>query len=349
MTTASHSHPRGAGTGAASKDEAALLEAPAHLTERDRYLVRLVGEHRVLTTDQLTAVGFANLTTARHRLSVLVRIGLLRRFRPHPPTGSAPWHYVLGSVGAALLGAEDRDEKKWAPQARADRQLGLERSPRLGHMTGRNQFFIALAADARHGGGELREWLNETDAAAHALGGLLVAPGTWDGLAHPDGAGTWAEHGHQVSFLLEYDTGSEDLARLAGKLDGYARLASVLADGGLPAPLLLFCFGSPRREQAARRALAATREAAGLRIATTALDPRVTSPAGPVWLPLPGTGRQVRLAGLDAALPDPWQDYREQRARERREAAEREQALRRAAGDDYDDDTASVAGEEGTW
>jgi Replication-relaxation len=130
MTTSSHSHPRGAGTGARGKDEAALLQAPAHLTDRDRWLVRLVGEHRVLTTGQLAALGFANLTTARHRLSVLVRLGLLRRFRPHPPTWSAPWHYVLGPLGAALLGVEDRDERKWAPQARADRQRGLERSSR---------------------------------------------------------------------------------------------------------------------------------------------------------------------------------------------------------------------------
>lgn len=114
-----------------------------------------------------------------HRLSVLVRLGLLRRFRPHPPTGSAPWHYVLGPLGAALLGVEDRDEKKWGPQARADRQLGLERSPRLGHMTGRNQFFVALAAHAREHGGDLREWLNETQAAAQLVRDLLVG-GIWD-------------------------------------------------------------------------------------------------------------------------------------------------------------------------
>ena len=114
-----------------------------------------------------------------HRLSVLVRLGLLRRFRPHPPTGSAPWHYVLGPLGAALLGVEDRDEKKWAPQARADRQLGLERSPRLGHMLGRNQFFVALAAHAREHGGDLREWLNETQAAAQLVRDLLVG-GIWD-------------------------------------------------------------------------------------------------------------------------------------------------------------------------
>ena len=73
-----------------------------------------------------------------------------------------------------------------------------------------------------------------------------------------------------------------------------------------------------------------------------ALDPRITSPAEPVWLPLLGhTGGQVRLIDLDLALPDPWQNYRERRARERREAAEREQALRYA---DEDDDEPAVSG-----
>jgi Replication-relaxation len=277
---------------------------------------------------------------------VLVRLGLLRRFRPHPPIGSAPWHYVLGPVGAALLGVEDRDERKWAPQVRADRQLGLERSPRLSHMTGRNQFFAALAAHARERGGELAEWLNETQAAAHALGDLLVG-GIWDRLPRPDGAGTWAEDGRQVSFLLEYDLGTEHLGVLAGKLDGYALLASVLADAGQAAPPLLFCFGSPRREQAARRALAACRDSAAARIATAAIDPYLISPAGPVWLPLSGhQGRQVRLIDLEAALPDPWRDYRARRVRERREAAEGEEALRRADEDDEPATYGASVGEE---
>lgn len=321
MTRSSHAHPRGAGTGAATRDEAALLAASAHLTERDRYLLRLTGEHRVLTTDQLCALGFGNLTTARHRLTVLVGLGLFRRFRPHPETGSAPWHYVLGPVGAALLGAEDRDEKKWVPQARADRVLGLERSQRLGHMTGRNWFFVALAARARHGGGDLRDWVNEAGAAGHVLGGLLVASATWDRLPNPDGAGTWAEDGRAVAFLLEYDIGSEDLARLAAKLDGYAVLASVLADAELVMPVLLFCFGSPRRERAARRALARCRDSAAVRIATAALDPRLTCPADRAWLPLAGgTGGPVKLIDLDTVIPDPWQDYRDQRARQRQAA-----------------------------
>jgi hypothetical protein len=334
MTTASQSSARGAGTGARTRDEAALLAAPAHLTGRDRHLVRLVGVHRVLTTDQLAALGFGNITTARHRLSVLVRIGLLRRFRPHPPAGSAPWHYVLGPVGAALLGAEDRDEARWVPQVRADRQLGLERSPRLSHMTGRNWFFAALARHAREHGGELAEWLNEADTAARCQQ-AAVRSDDRARLPRPDGAGTWAEHGRAVSFLLEYDAGTENLGVLAGKLDGYAVLAAGLAWQGQPCPVLLFCFGTPRREQAARRALAASSQAAGLRIATAALDPSATSPAGPAWLPLHGTDSgPVRLAGLEQALPDPWQHYREQRARERSEAADREQALRHASEED---------------
>ena len=234
MTTSSHSYPRGAGTGASGKDEAAVLAASAHLTGRDRHLVRLVGEHRVLTTDQLAALGFGNITTARHRLSVLVRAGLLRRFRPHPDTGSAPWHYVLGPVGAAMLGVEDRDEKKWAPHVRADRQLALERSPRLAHMTGRNWFFTALARHAREHGGDLREWLNEADTAARCAAAAVRSDDQFQ-MPHPDGAGTWAEDGQATSFLLEYDTGTEHLPVLAGKLEGYHVLA---ANAGLARPAL---------------------------------------------------------------------------------------------------------------
>ncbi len=126
-----------------------MLVASPHLTGRDRELVRAVARHRLLTTGQLAALAFGSAITARHRLAVLVRLGLLRRFRPGRETGSAPWHYVLGPIGEAMLGVEDRDEKKWAPHVRLDRQLSLERSQRLGHMIGVNWFFVALARHVR--------------------------------------------------------------------------------------------------------------------------------------------------------------------------------------------------------
>ena len=276
---ASHSSPARRVRVAVAHD-AAVLAASGHLTGRDRYLVRTVAEHRVLTTDQLCALGFGNIITARHRLGVLVRIGVLRRFRPRREVGSAPWHYILGPVGATLLGAEDRDERKWLPQVRTDRQLALERSQRLAHMVGTSWFFVALAACARHGGGELRAWLNETEAADYDKYRLW---GSYSdrSLPNPDGIGTWAEHGQEITFFLEYDTGSENLPRLADKLGAYTHLAEGLAAAEQVCPPLLFCFPGPRREQAACRALAGSRDAADLRIATAALDPQVTSPAGP--------------------------------------------------------------------
>jgi len=248
---------------------------------------------------------------------VLVKIGVLRRFRPRREVGSAPWHYLLGPVGAALLGAEDRDERRWLPQVRADRQLALAGSQRLAHMTGTNWFFVSLAAQARRGGGELRAWLNEAQAAKHCHGHLWH-PGRDGALPHPDGLGTWAEHGQEVTFVLEYDTGSENLARLAEKLDDYGRLAEGLAQSEQKCPPIVFCFGGPRREQAARKMLAGCRDAPALRIATTALDPRLTCPAGALWLPLAGThAGQARLIDLCTVMPDPWADYRQQQARQR--------------------------------
>jgi hypothetical protein len=67
----------------------------------------------------------------------------------------------------------------------------------------------------------------------------------------------------------------------------------------------VFCFLTPRREQTARRALAASTDSLSLRIATAAIDPQVTCPAGPVWMPLHGSGRQVRLIDLDSVILDP--------------------------------------------
>jgi hypothetical protein len=282
-------------------DDLVVLKAAARLTDRDRYLVRVVAEHRVMTTDQFAALAFDNIITARHRLDALARLGALNRFRPHRPTGSAPWHYLLGPLGAALLGAEDRDDKRWLPQVRAGRQVALQRSQRLGHMIGTNWFFVALAAHARQGAGELRTWLTESHTAEFFYQ-YPISLSALASLPQPDGAGVWAEGGRATSFMLEYDTGSEHLVQLTGKLDGYAKLAEVLLRYDQQLPLLLFCFLTSRREQTARRALAASPDSLSLRIATAAVDPRVTCPAGQVWMPLHSSGRQVRLTDL-ACIP----------------------------------------------
>jgi hypothetical protein len=285
-----------------------VLAVAGHLTDRDRDLVRLVARHRVLTSDQLAVLRFSNLTTARHRLSALVRLGLLRRFRPRRESGSAPWHYVLAPVGAAMLGQEDRDEKRWLPQVRADRQLALERSQRLSHMTGVSWFFAALVRHSReHGGGRLDRWDSERETAEFLYDTQWKAE-SWP---HPDGLGVWAEDGRDIAFLLEYDTDSEHLPQLAAKLPGYAERARA---GHLPFKMpILFCFPAPRREQAARKALAAASASLDLQVATAALDLRVTCPAcGPAWMPLRGGHGPMRLIDLADVLPDPWRTEPEQ-------------------------------------
>jgi hypothetical protein len=189
-------------------------------------------------------------------------------------------------------------------------------------MTGTSWFFVALARHAReHGGGELQSWLSEQEVTE------WMYLSTWDAEhnPHPDGLGIWAESNRDICFLLEYDTGTEHLPQLAGKLPGYADQARHQLVFRAP---LLFCFLTPRREQTARKALAATTASLSLQIATAALDPRVTCPAcGPAWMPLHGRHQPMRLIDLADVLPDPWRTAREQEERERREKHGRPQNL----------------------
>lgn len=67
-----------------------MLAESGHLTDRDRELIRPVARLRVLTTGQLVALGFGSAITARHRLALLVKLGMLRRFRPRAATRQSP-------------------------------------------------------------------------------------------------------------------------------------------------------------------------------------------------------------------------------------------------------------------
>jgi hypothetical protein len=121
-----------------------------------------------------------------------------------------------------------------------------------------------------------------------------------------------------VEFFLEYDTGTEPLTRVAGKLHDYTRLATATA---ITTPIL-FWFPTPARESTARAALASTLAAldrpAAVPVATTSADPHrrgageharlPDSPAAARWLPLTahrvvgdrlgGTGARSRLSSL---------------------------------------------------
>jgi hypothetical protein len=260
-----------------------LAAVAGRVTDRDRQLCRLLAEHRVLTIHQLTQLAFSNRDTTQDRLTTLHRLGLVDRFRPHRTPGSAPYHYVLGPLGAALLAAHHHPDPVPALVGyRRDRTLALAYSQRLAHLVGVNSFFCALTHTARHqNGAELERWWSEQTCAAH-----------WGRLVRPDGYGRWRDHHRRVDFFLEYDRASEAPHRLAGKLTGYLQLADA---SHISTPVLVW-LPTPAREATIRHALAGT----SLQVATATPDPD-HGPAGPLWLPLNASGPRSRLIDLSQA------------------------------------------------
>jgi Replication-relaxation len=186
------------------------------LTDRDRRLLHLLAEHQVLTTEQITPlVGFPTLDRTQRRLLTLFRAHVLDRFRRTGLDGTrTSWRYALGPVGGALLAAM-RGTEPPRPGAMRTRLLRLAAHPALDHLLGINTLFANLVGYATaHPGHHLQLWLPER-RATDACGAL----------ARPDGLGVWRTVNHRVVFCLEYDTGTENLARVAAKLDGYTDLA----------------------------------------------------------------------------------------------------------------------------
>ena len=72
--------PRAAGRLARSPQLAAALAA--RLTARDRWLLRMICEHRVLTTGQVTQLAFGTTRAATARMTTLYQYRAVDRFRP---------------------------------------------------------------------------------------------------------------------------------------------------------------------------------------------------------------------------------------------------------------------------
>lgn len=211
-----------------------------------------------------------------------MRLGVLDRFRPFRPTGSAPFHYVLGEMGAQVLAAERVVTVGELGYNRA-RTLALAHSEHLAHLVGVNGLFAALAGSARA----------RPDAALAAWWSERRCGKRWGHLVRPDGFGRWTEAGRTVEFFLEYDTGTGTVARVVRKLNGYTDLAT---GSGIWTPMLLWLPG-PSREAEIRRAIGTP-----LVPVATASGP-ITDPAAAVWLPIGAgeSGHRVRLANLGSA------------------------------------------------
>ena len=113
------------------------------LTPRDRWLIRMLHEHHVLTTDTVTTMAFPSARSARQRLLELYQWDVIDRFQPLTRRGSAAMHYVLGGAGAAVLAAEQGITAK-ALGYRHDHVLAVAHRHTLAHTVAINDFFARL-------------------------------------------------------------------------------------------------------------------------------------------------------------------------------------------------------------
>lgn len=296
-----HKAARPAPRAANTADHQAVLAG--RLTPRDRWIIRMLHEHRVLTAHQITALAFPSFRSGRMRLRELFQWGVVDRFQPFISSGTAPMHYVLAPAGATVLAAEDGIDVQDLGY-RHDRAFAIAHSLRLAHTVGVSEWFTALVDRARHSEPdehtELGAWWSETRCARH-FGDLIK----------PDAYGRWTSVGVEIEFFLEYDLGTEVLGKLAGKLAGYAALAE---STGITTPLLVW-LPTSRREATARRllhrawqGLAHPRTVPVATAAAELLNPDAAhpSPADQVWLPLDSHGGQGRVRRELHRLLDSW-------------------------------------------
>lgn len=252
------------------------------LMPRDRWLLELLDEHQVFTTEHVAALGFDHVHTARNRLTLLQRRGILAKFRDGVRPGSQQWRWTLDLVGATYLAAR-HGRATPTPATVRNRINRLAINPNLGHLLGVNGFFVDLAAHARyHLGAALGTWWSER--TCHQVTGDL---------ARPDGHGVWADAGRTVSFWLEWDTGSEPMHRVVSKVDGYVSLHRA---AGLDHVVLFWLDSAGRESSLQSRLVTHPAVTSGALTIATGYG-HDTNPAAPVWLPVGASGR-MRLADL---------------------------------------------------
>jgi hypothetical protein len=267
-----------------------LAVLAGRLRDRDLQLCRLLHDHQILTAELLALLLHAPPRTLQQRLTELTALQVVDRFRPRAQvgTGSAPYHYLLGETGAALLAA---DQPSTVQPLGWDREqvLGLAHANgQLTHLLGVNRLLAALThAAQQRAGSRLVCWWPARRCQAR-----------WGPLIAPDAYARWCDPDGEVDFFLHHDPGSPAPQRLAPLLGGYHDLAVATQ---ITTPVLWW-LAIPDQEATLRRRLAGQR----LLVPVATSNPSWGHPADPVWLPTssPDGGPRVRLGAL--GRPHPW-------------------------------------------
>ncbi|MPZ90544.1 MAG: hypothetical protein GEU68_02775 [Actinobacteria bacterium] len=217
------------------------------LDARERAVLSVIYEHKVLLTQHLKAMFFGSLRRAQDRLRHLAQRGLIDTWYPPRPRGmgKASGHHTLTESGAqvvaSLLGVA-RSELRYVVRDEEDR----EQDAWLAHRIGANEFFCTLIEAGRaidgHG---LAKWVPERTVR------------TAEGWIRPDGYGVYLHPGGALDFYLEYDRGTETTRQLANKLAGYIGVARDWTEQGAEHfPCVLIVVPNHRRERVVAAAFA---------------------------------------------------------------------------------------------
>ncbi|RRS00182.1 replication-relaxation family protein [Glycomyces terrestris] len=178
-------------------------EITNRLTSRDFDILESLEKYKIMTAGMIEAQFFPSRHQAGARLLTLHELGLLERWRS--PESKA-YRYVLAWRGQCILALirGDKPPTKLAGTHAAQHQFLSRNRP---HTEGINAFFSRLHLSAR----------NHTDVRVRRLNEELWITGIV-----PDAQGdiTWAD-GTTLRFWLEHDRGTETLAYLAHKINGY--------------------------------------------------------------------------------------------------------------------------------
>ncbi len=265
-----------------------LTALAGRLTKGDWLVCRLLLEHQVLTTGLLALLLGVPPRTLQQRLTRLTALRMVERFRPHQPVGagSAPYHYLLGETGAAVLAADGRPEGLGWDGAQLLRLAHA--NGRLTHLLGVNTLLAQLTYTARQQPDRrLVCWWPA--GRCHAQWGRLITPDAYARWQDPDG---------EVDFFLHHTPTQPAADQPTPLLKGYNELAAAT---GITTPVLLHA-GDPDREAQLRGRLAGRR----LLVPVATSNPACGPPTAAVWLPSssPAGGRRYRLGAL--GHPQPW-------------------------------------------
>jgi hypothetical protein len=258
-------------------------------TPRDRYLAAMLYEHRALTAAQIAELAFPSLRAANHRLAALAELTVLDRTRVRNRAHAAAGYlYTLGPAGAVLAAAP---HGLGAKELRYDRAV-LQRQaarPDLPHTLGCNTLMIRLAR-SHHGGTRLTTWW-----------GPISCLRLWGDVIRPDAYAVTTTDTGECGWFLEYDTGTESITQLTGKLRAYRRFEQTY---GGHRPIVIH-LPSATRETRLHQQIAETYPGRCPVPVATSTDPDLTAPAWRQAGPAPGPdGTPVRypLASLHPAL-----------------------------------------------